>query len=65
MVKMLESGTLFSSCCISDSFRGSFSFAHRFDASVLIAQISGILLAAVLWRIDDAVHCIPDVHRFF
>ena len=58
MVNVLESGTLFSSCNISGLFRGSFSFPERFDASVVIVQITGILLNAVLWRIDDTIHCI-------
>ena len=35
MVNVLESGTLFSSCSISDSFRGSFSFPEVFDVSVV------------------------------
>ena len=63
MVNVLESGTLFSSCNISDSSRGSFSFPERFDVS--FGKITGILLDAVLWRIDDTVHYIPDFLRFF
>ena len=35
MVNALESGTLFSSCNISDSFRALIFFPERFDASVV------------------------------
>ena len=35
MINVLESGTHLSSCNISDSFRGLFSFPERFDASVV------------------------------
>ena len=67
MVNVFESGTLCSSFNISNSFRGSFSFPERFDASglKLIVQITGILSDTVLWQIDGTIHWIPDFLRFF
>ena len=30
-----------------------------------MVQSTGILLDVVLWHIDDTVHCIPDLLKFF
>ena len=65
-VNALELGTLFSSCSISDSFRGSFSFPERFDKKrcKVTVQITGILSDEVD-TINDTIHCILDFLSLF